>query len=57
MDQNRVVASHIVLELADGLQKGLALDISYGSPDFDNGNPILVHAFSTVKTAFNLIVI
>ena len=38
MDQNRIFTADIVLELADCLQEGLALDVSDGAADLDDGN-------------------
>ena len=36
MDENTVVLSYLMPYLSDGLQEGLALDITSGSPDFGN---------------------
>ena len=42
MDQDRIVMSHVVLELADGFQEWLAFDITDCSSDLDNGNLVLL---------------
>ena len=55
MDQGHMIRAHLMAELADRFQKRLALDISHGSSHFDNGDPLLVRRFSSVKSAFDLI--
>ena len=54
MDQDGVFVSHIVLELADGLQKRLAFDIAHGAAHFDDGDAGLILC-AAVETAFDLI--
>ena len=50
-----MVRAHLMAELADRFQERLALDISHGSSHFDNGDPLLVRRFSSVKSALDLI--
>ena len=38
MDQDCIVRTNLVHELADGLQEWLALDITNRTADFDDGN-------------------
>ena len=38
MDQNGIVMPYLMLELTDGLQERLALDITDGTADFDDGD-------------------
>ena len=38
MDQNGVFTAYIVLELTDCLQKRLALDVTDGAADLDDGD-------------------
>ena len=55
MDQNGVLVSDVMLELADCLQKRLALDIADGSADLNDGNTLLVYFFSAVETALDFV--
>ena len=55
MDQDGVFASHLVLELSDGFQKGLSFDVTYGSAHLDNCNAHFVVGVIAVKPAFDLI--
>ena len=38
MNQNRILPAHLVLELTDGLQKRLALDIAHRAAHFDDSD-------------------
>lgn len=42
MDQNRIVMADFMLELTNGLQERLALDIAYGTTDLNDGDTGLV---------------
>ncbi len=42
MDQNGIFMADVMLELSDGLQKRLALDITYGAADLNDGDLGLV---------------
>ena len=42
MNQNSVLMSHIVLELTDGLQKRLTLNIADGTAHLNDGNMGLI---------------
>ena len=42
MDQDCIVMSYIKLELTDGFQEGLALDITNSSSNLDNGNLVFL---------------
>ena len=55
MNQNGVLPSHIVLELADGLQERLALDIAHRTAHLDDGNALFIHALRPVEAALYLI--
>ena len=55
VDQHCVFLSHIMLELTDGFQERLALNISCSSSHFYNRNPVFLRSFSSVKPAFDLI--
>jgi len=55
VDQNGVLVSDVMLELADCLQKRLALDIADGSADLNDGNTLLVYFFSAVETALDFV--
>ena len=55
VDQNGVLVSDIVLELADRLQERLAFDIADGSADLNDGNTLLVYFFSAVETALDFV--
>ena len=55
MDQNGIFVPDLVLELSDGFQKRLALDIADCTPDLDDGNAHIRVSEISVKTAFYLI--
>ena len=55
MDQNRIVAADFVLELPDGLQEGLALDIAHRAAHLDNGDPGILISEIAVEAALDLI--
>ena len=55
MDQDGILMADLVLELTDGLQKGLALDIAYGAADFNDGNLRVFGSEVAVKTALYFI--
>ena len=38
MDQHGILMSYFMLELTDGLQEGLALDIAHGTAHLNDGN-------------------
>ena len=38
MDQNGIFVPHLMLELTDGLQERLALDITDGTADLNDGD-------------------
>ena len=42
MDQNGIVMAHLMLELTNGLQERLALDVTYGTADLDDGDTGLI---------------
>ena len=55
MDEDGVFLSHLVPELADGFQKGLAFDVACGAADLYDGDPYILAGFVAVKTAFDLV--
>ena len=55
MDQNRIVMADFMLELTNGLQERLALDITYGTADLDDGDTGLIIRKIAVETALDLI--
>ena len=55
MDQNGVIMAHLMLELTNGLQKRLALDVTYGTADLDDGDAGLIICKVAVKAALDLI--
>ena len=55
MDQNHVLASLLMLELADGLKERLALDIADGSTHLDDGDLRVLGRRIAVETALDLI--
>ena len=55
MDQNRIVMADFMLELTNGLQKRLTLDITYGTADLDDGDTGLIIRKIAVETALDLI--
>ncbi len=55
MNQNRIVMADIMLELTDGLQKRLTLDITNGTADLDDGNICLIIRKIAVETALDFI--
>ena len=42
MDQNRILMTDLMLELTDGLQKRLALDITYRTTHLDDRNAVFI---------------
>ncbi len=55
VDQNRVVAADLVLELSDGLQERLAFDVAYRAAHLDNGDPGIFISEIAVEAALDLI--
>ena len=55
MDQNGILISDLVAELADRLQERLALDIADGAADLDDRDAVLVRGFRAVKSRLDLI--
>ena len=55
VDQNRIFMSDLSLKLADGFQKRLAFDISYGAAHFDDGDPCFIVGKIAVETALDLV--
>ena len=55
MDQDCIVRTNLVHELADGLQEWLALDITNRTADFDDGNLSISGGVVAVKTTLDLI--
>ena len=55
MDQDCIVRTNFVHELADGLQEWLALDITNRTTDFDDGNLSISGGVVAVKTTLDLI--
>ena len=55
MYQDGVVVADIVLELADGLQEGLAFDVSYGAAYLYDGDPCFLPFLLVVEAAFDLV--
>ena len=55
MEQDGVFLSHIVLELADGLQEGLALNIPHRSAHFYDGDPVFLRRLPPVEPALDLV--
>ena len=55
MDQDRVFAACFMLELADGLQERLALDIAYRAADLDDGDMHILGCVVPVETALDLV--
>ena len=55
MDEDRIVMSHFVLELTEGFQKRLALNIPYGAAYFNNRNPGFLVGKVAVKPAFDFV--
>ena len=49
MDKDRIVMSHIMLELTDGFQERLALNITDCTTNLDDGNSVFVCGFCSVK--------
>ena len=52
VNQNCIFVSDIQLELADGLQKRLALDVTDRAAHFDDGNLCILTTVIAIKTAF-----
>ena len=42
MDQNGIIMAHLMLELTNGFQERLALDITYGTAYLDDGDTGLI---------------
>ena len=55
MDQDRIVVSYFMLELTNGLQERLTLDITDGSTHLDDGDLCLFCCKITEETALDLI--
>lgn len=55
VDQDRVFMADLVLELANGFQKGLALNIADGSAHFDDGDTGIGISEIPVKAALDLV--
>ena len=55
MDQHRVARPQLLAELADRLQKRLALNIAHGPADFDNGDPVFLRRPCLIKPGFDLV--
>ena len=55
MDQNGIVMPHLMLELTDGLQERLALDVTYGTAYLDDGDTGFIICKVAVKAALDLI--
>ena len=55
MDQNGIFMAYVVLELTDGLQERLTLNIADGSAYLYNSDPVLVLLFGPIEPALDLI--
>ena len=55
MDQNGIVMPHLMLELTNGFQERLALDITYGTADLNDGDTGLIIGKVAIKSALDLI--
>ena len=55
MDQNGIVMPNLMLELTDGLQERLTLDVTYGTAYLDDGDTGLIICKVAVKAALDLI--
>ena len=55
MNQNGVFMTHLVLELPDGLQKWLALNVSYRTAHLDYGDPLFPIGAGLIKPALDFI--
>ena len=55
MDQNGIVMPNLMLELTDGLQERLALDVTYGTAYLDDGDTGFIICKVAVKAALDLI--
>ena len=55
MNKNGIVMSHIMLELTDGFQERLTLNITNCPAYLDDGNSVLIRCFCSVKTALDLV--
>ena len=55
MDQNGIIMAHLMLELTNGFQERLTLDIAYGTTDLNDGDTGLVIRKIAVETALDLI--
>ena len=55
MDQNGIIMAHLMLELTNGFQERLALDITYGTAALNDGDAGLIIGKVAVKSALDLI--
>ena len=55
MDQNGIVMTDLMLELTNGLQERLALDVTYGTAYLDDGDTGFIICKVAVKAALDLI--
>ena len=55
VDENRVFVPHLMLKLPDGFQKRLALNITYGSSDFNDSDSGIIRSIVSVEPALDLI--
>ena len=55
VDQNGIIMAHLMLELTNGLQERLALDVTYGTADLYDGDAGLIIGKVAVKAALDLI--
>ena len=57
MDQNGIIMTNLMLELTNGLQERLALDVTYSTADLNDGDTGLVIRKIAVETALDSLVI
>ena len=55
MNDDGIVMSHLVLELPDRFQEGLALDIAHGAAGLDDGNMHVLGGVIPIEPALDLI--
>ena len=55
MDQNGIIMAHLMLELTNGFQERLALDITYGTADLNDGDAGLIIGKVAVKSTLDLV--
>ena len=55
MDQNSVLFSHFMLELANGFQKRLTFDITYSAAYFNDSNSRIFIRKVTIEAALDLV--